>query len=355
MLILFRYFLLALGILIGLPLLIFLILIPKTPISSVGILYLLAYILIALGLVGAPWWARRSTAFILVGSMVTIVTMTVRLLSPPRGTQMYMMTLPGQSGPRLVNRILNEQDAVMFGSQVGPYIGFISPAEQKSLIPEFSRTFNEMKSRGATPLSPFLATYLKMERPDAFDTVVAEPISKKVLTTGIIFLHGYGGNFTVQCWLIAKAGLHMEALTVCPSTGPQGSWWDSQGESILKETVAYLHGRGITRIYLAGLSNGAIGASRLVSDFENDFAGLILISGADPSAAMTKLPVLLLHGKYDERIPVSLMERYVSAPGSKATYFLFESDHFLLLKQADEVQNAIAGWLSQQESIRQSR
>ena len=120
MLILFRYFLLALGILIGLPLLILLILIPKSPISLVGILYLLAYILIALGLVCAPWWARRSTAFILVGSMVAAVTMTVRLLSPPRGTQMYMMTLPRQSGPRLVNRILNEQDAVMFGSQVGP-------------------------------------------------------------------------------------------------------------------------------------------------------------------------------------------------------------------------------------------
>ena len=204
-------------------------------------------------------------------------------------------------------------------------------------------------------MSPFLATYLKRERPDAFDTVVAEPISKKAPTIGIIFLHGYGRNFTVQCWLIAKAGLRMEALTVCPSTGPKGSWWDSQGRSILAETLAYLHQRGVAPIYLAGLSNGAIGASRLVSEFKNDFTGLILISGADPSATMTKLPVLLLHGKYDERIPVSLMERYVSAAGSKATYFLFESDHFLLLKQADEVQNAIAGWLSQQESNRQSR
>ena len=349
MLILFRYFLLAIGILISLPLLIFLILIPKTPISSIGILYLLAYLLIALGLVCAPWWARRSPLFMLAGSTIAAVTMTARLIAPPTGTQIYMMTLPAQSGPRLVNRILNEQDAVMFGSQVGPYIGFISPAEQKSLIPEFSHVFNEMKNLGATPLSPFLATYLKMERPDAFDTVMAEPISDKAPTIGIIFLHGYGGNFTVQCWLVAKAAHGIGAVTLCPSTGMNGSWWDSQGESILKETVAYLHRRGITRIYLAGLSNGAIGASRLANQIQNDCAGLILISGADPSATMTKLPVLLLHGKYDERIPVSLMERYVSAAGSKATYFLFESDHFLLLKQADQVQEVMINWLSQQE------
>jgi predicted esterase len=347
---LFRYFLLALGILGSLPLLVLLILIPKTPISSGGLLYLLSYILIVVGLICAAWWPGRSTAFILAGSMVALVTMTVRLLSPPLGTKLYILTLPDQSAPRLVYRILNEQDAVLFGSQVVPYLGFLSPAEQASLIPKFSQAFEEMKTQGATPLSPFLATYLNMEQPEAFDTVLAEPGLDKVPTRGIIFLHGFGGNFTVQCWLIAKAGLRMEALTACPSTGQNGSWCDSQGESILEETLAYLHQRGITRIYLAGLSNGAIGASRLVSKFQNDFAGLILISGADPSATMTELPVLVLYGKYDGRIPVSLMERYVSVAGPNATYSLFESDHFLLLKQADQVQEVIVNWLSQHDA-----
>ncbi|HET9587205.1 MAG TPA: hypothetical protein VFO91_00330 [Anaerolineales bacterium] len=61
------------------------------------------------------------------------------------------------------------------------------------------------------------------------------------------------------------------------------------------------------------------------------------------------MPVLLLHGRNDERIPVSLMEEYASAAAANVTYRLFEGDHFLLLKQANEVQEVIVEWLSHQE------
>jgi surfactin synthase thioesterase subunit len=56
-----------------------------------------------------------------------------------------------------------------------------------------------------------------------------------------------------------------------------------------------------------------------------------------------------LHGKADERIPTSVMEQYASSAGQKATYHLFEGDHFLLLKQADLVQTVIVEWLREQE------
>jgi pimeloyl-ACP methyl ester carboxylesterase len=121
------------------------------------------------------------------------------------------------------------------------------------------------------------------------------------------------------------------------------------GQSILQETFSYLHQRGVERIYLTGLSNGAIGVSRLADQFKQDIAGLILISGADPGATITKLSVLLLHGKYDERIPVNMMEQYASAARPNAMYHLFEGDHFLLLKQADQVQEVMIDWLRQQE------
>jgi len=260
-----------------------------------------------------------------------------------------MITLPSQQGPRLLNRILNEQDVVLFGAQVAPHLGAISPSEQKSLDIQFSRAFNEMAVQGATPLSPFLATYLNQQHTNEFDVVITEPSSGTVPETGVIFLHGFGGNFTLQCWLIAQASDHIDALTVCPSTSLNGAWWNSQGQSILQETLIYLHQRGIKRVYLAGLSNGAIGASRLAEQLKDDLMGLILISGADPGATIIELPVLVVHGKYDERIPVSLMEKYVSAAGPNANYHLFEGDHFLLLKQADQVQEVIVDWLSQQE------
>jgi len=313
-------------------------------------LYLLSYFFIVVGMLCAPWQPGRSSAFIFAGSALVFAVLAARILFPPSGTQINMITLPSQRGPRLVNRILNEQDVVLFGTQVAPYLGAVSPSERKSLDSKFSQTFNEMARQGATPLSPFLATYLNQQHANEFDVVIAEPSSGAAPETGIIFLHGFGGNFTLQCWLIAKAGDHINALTACPSTSPNGAWWNSQGQSILQETLTYLHQRGIERVYLAGLSNGAIGASRLADQLQDNLTGLILISGADPDATITGLPVLLLHGKYDERIPVSLMERYVSAAGPNAAYHLFEGDHFLLLKQADQVQEVIVDWLSQQES-----
>jgi pimeloyl-ACP methyl ester carboxylesterase len=107
--------------------------------------------------------------------------------------------------------------------------------------------------------------------------------------------------------------------------------------------------RGVKRIYLAGLSNGGIGSSRLAERFKNDLAGLILISGTDPNAAITGLPVLVISGRDDERIPISLIEQYVSAAGPNATYIPFDGDHFLLLKQSGQVQETIIDWLTEQE------
>jgi surfactin synthase thioesterase subunit len=64
---------------------------------------------------------------------------------------------------------------------------------------------------------------------------------------------------------------------------------------------------------------------------------------------MTGLPVLVISGRDDERIPISLIEQYVSAAGQDVTYVPFDGDHFLLLKQADQVQETIVDWLTEQE------
>ena len=347
---LFRYSLPGVGILISLPLLVLLLFIPTTPVSTVGILYLLSYLLLVIGMICAPWQRGHSFVFMLAGSALAFTTIAIRTIIPPSGTQMNLITLPGPSGPRLLNRILNEQDVVLFGAQVAPYLGAISPSEETSLDSRFSQTFNDMKIADVTPLSPFLTTYLNQQHPTAFDALVAEPDSGTPPESGIIFLHGFGGNFTLQCWLIAQAGYSIDAVTVCPSTSPDGAWWNSDGQTILKETITYLHQRGVKRIYLAGLSNGGIGATRLADPFKKDLVGLILISGADPTAKITEMPVLVLHGKSDERIPVSMMGQYASAAGMNAAYHLFEGDHFLLLKQADQVQKVMIDWLRQQES-----
>lgn len=317
--------------------------------SSVGILYLLGYLLIVVGLVGAPWMQKRSFILIGIGSVLALAIAAIRIIVPPAGSQINIITLPYQTETRFLNRVLNEQDAVLFGAQLGPYFGLITSAEKESLDSTFGQAYEEMYAYGATPLSPFVTTYFNQQQTNAFDVVIAEPKTETAPKTGILFLHGFGGNFTVQCWLLARPGFSINALTVCPSTSVSGAWWNAQGEAIFQETMRYLRQRGVERIYVAGLSNGAIGTSRLAKKYEHEIAGLILISGADPQATMTDLPVLLIHGKSDERIPLSIMEQYASSAGENATSYFVVGDHFLLLKQGDQVQEVIVNWLDQQE------
>jgi len=343
-----RLILLICGTLAALPLLVLVALIPTTPITLVGSLYLIGGILIVAGMIGATWWRHGSRTLALLGTTLILAIIVVRMLFPPSGSRLFLTSLPSQSGSHWLNRIFNEQDVVLFGARVGRQLGLISPAENNGLVPALAETYSHMHE--VTPLSPFLVTYLNQERPSAFDVVVAETAGDARPTRGIIFLHGFGGNFTLQCWLMAHAGERIGAMTVCPSTRATGDWWSPQGAEILRQTLTYLQQRGVERIYLAGLSNGGIGASRLAKRLESQLAGLILISGADPDAPISRLPVLLVQGKNDERMPMWVAERYAAAARATSTYLLLEGDHFVLLRQADRVQAAIADWITLQEA-----
>lgn len=342
-----RYCICVVGIFAALPFLLFVCLLPSTPVTPTGAVYLGACLAIAGGMCSVPWLRRGSLALAGLGAGLILVTLGLRLAFPPLGTHLTLMTLPDQSGPRWPDRIFDEQDVVVFGARLGPSLGLITRTESSGLVPAFVEARSKMD--GATPLSPFLTTYLNQQSPSAFDAVIDQPADGAQPKLALIFLHGYGGNFTLQCWLVARAAERAGALTVCPSTGPSGEWWEAQGEAILRQTLAYLRGRGIQRIYLSGLSNGGIGASRLAGRFVSDLAGLILISGADPGAPISGLPVLVIQGRGDERIPASLSERYVAAAGATATYLPLEGDHFVLLKQSDQIQDTMVNWLLAQE------
>lgn len=340
----------ALGALLAAPLLVVLLLLPTTPITFVGCIYLLGGLCCAGALISMPWW-RRSAALLIFGGGLIAITMGERVLFPPSGARLSLTTLPEQTAPSAWNRLFNEQDIVLFGARLAPALRLISPLESAGLVEALAAQYRTLQD--GTPLSPFLRTYLGQQRPDAFDALIAEPPSGPP-ARGIIFLHGFGGNFTLQCWLIARAGDRIGALTVCPSTRVSGNWWSADGEATLRQTIGYLQRRGIQRIYLAGLSNGGVGASRLVPRYQSELAGLILISGVDSDAAPPQLPVLLVHGRADERISASVAEQYQAARGAAAQSILLDGDHFVLLKQADRLQAAIADWILAQEASRSS-
>jgi len=208
-------------------------------------------------------------------------------------------------------------------------------------------------AQGITP-SPFVNTYLYFQQPASFDTIVIDPKSNRHPQTGIIFLHGYMGNVTAQCWEIAQAVSKYGAMTVCPSTGWQGEWWGPAGEQILRSTFSYLRQQGIQKIYLGGFSNGGFGIGRLVSKLGNEhgLSGLFFIDGIYDGASIraTGLPVLIIQGLQDERMPATEARRIAATIGDSGTYVELNSDHFLIMKQPGLVQDALTAWLENQAS-----
>ncbi|HSH78416.1 MAG TPA: hypothetical protein VLA19_07780 [Herpetosiphonaceae bacterium] len=334
----------------ALPLLALVALAVVTPITRWGWLYLLGGCLLVIAGLIAPWFGRRALALGGAGLVIIVVVAGFRLVRAGAGTSVRLLTLPGGNRSPWIGRLIDEQDAALAGAQLLPRLGLFTARERLDLVPTMARSYHTMSSvEGATP-SPFLRTYLGRQHPDAFDAVVVEPAPGRDARTAVVFLHGYTGNFTLPCWLVAQAARAIDALTVCPSTGWQGHWWKADGERTLAATLAYLRQRGIHRVYLAGLSNGAIGAVHLVPRTQPPLQGLILISGASAGLPAPDLPVLIVHGREDEQIGVGGARAFARQLGARATYVEVEATHFALAQRADEVREAIARWLQQQEA-----
>ncbi len=344
----------AAGVLIGagaaIPLLALAALLPSTPITPSGAGFLAASLLGAVALLTLPWRRRRLRWLGRLALASLVLLVGLRLTLHPRSPALSLMTGPALGEPRLASRLFDEQDIVLFGERVAARLGLISAREDAGLAKALHRGYRDMQSEGATTLSPFLHTALGQQRPESFDLLLAEPPGSSPARAAVIFLHGYSGNFALQCWLVARPARSLGAITACPSTGVRGDWWSAPGRQIVRATLDLLRERGVERIYLAGISNGGVGVSRLAPELRDELAGLILISGADPSVAPPALPLLVLHGAQDERVPADVAGQYVSAAGGGASAHIVDGDHFVLLKRADAMQALLASWLARQEA-----
>lgn len=335
----------ALSVVLLLPVGLLVILALITPLTIWGALYLVGTGAVVIGLGSIAWgYAKYSgVAWLGLGLMIAVAAVRLCLLGGSR--QIKMISLPDQSARCWLNCLLDEQDVALFSTRALSLVGWISPAEQAGLLEAMTAGYQAMaKEQGLVP-SPFVRTYLNRERPDAFDAVVIEPEGNQPVQLSVIFLHGFTGNFTLPCWLFAQAVLPSHGLTVCPSVGWQGDWWTTDSEATLRATIDYLHRRGVSRIYLAGLSNGAVGASELAHKLTQDLAGLILLSGASPDASDSGLPVLVLAGSQDERMPAAMLRAYANRMGTRATFVELQADHFMLAKNHAAVRATIDVWL----------
>ncbi len=350
----FRYLLCLLGVVLALPALVLMLLTTVTPITLSGIVYLLGYGLIAAGLILSPW-RPKYPLMLMISGVITIGLMAGIQLNriPDQTSNIKVIVLPSAHETRWSNRLIDEEDSILFGEALLHLMGGVAGHEHAGIVSALSTTYAQARSTSGAFPSPVVSTYLGVQNPAAFDAVVIEPAVKQTSPVGVVFLHGFMGNVTLQCWQIAWAAEQIGATTVCPSTSAIGDWWQPAGEAIVRETLSYLRGRGIQRFYLGGFSNGGYGLSRLSTALaaEPGLQGFFFIAGASNGMAVREinLPVLVIQGSEDERVPVGSARQFAAALGKLATYVELDADHFLIMKQSEQVRKSLGAWLESQE------
>jgi len=354
----FRYLLCLFGILLALPILALIALAFVLPITISGIGYLLGCSLAISGLIIAPWRNNYSFVLTLTGVIALGLVAAARLVLAGQDTtsSLRMIALPQGKETRWVNYLIDEQDSIIFGEAIFHLIGGDSANEHENITSALHTAYSEMRATQRIFPSPVVSTYLDLQQPSSFDTIIIKPKIDRPPEIGVVFLHGYMGNVTVQCWEIAQAVKKLGAVTVCPSTDWRGQWWQPQGETMLRATLRYLREQGIQKFYVGGFSNGGFGLSLLASKLrnENGLSGLFFIDGISNGSSIreTGLPILIIQGAQDERIAAAEARQTAEIIGDLGTYIELKGDHFLIIKQPDLVQNAIADWLEDNDSYK---
>lgn len=304
-----------------------------------GFGYAAGVLVLGVGLAASSAPARRRTAAAL-GLAIVLGTALVHA-EGARGRVTLLSGPSGSASPGVLGRVIDEGDAAVFAANALVESRKLSDPEIKELPRAMRDAYRRMREADGEVPSPVFSSYASPPTPDAFDVLVIEgpPAPRGAL----VFLHGFGGNFALPCWVVARAAREAGLVTFCPSTGPMGDWWSKAGEETVRRTVALVRARGLDRIYLAGLSSGGIGASRLAPRMRGVFRGVVLVSGAAPDAASAGVPALVVHGARDAMCPAADARRYATRTGAR--YVEAKGAHFGLLTHEEEYVRAISDWL----------
>ncbi|HVH41084.1 MAG TPA: hypothetical protein VM925_02040 [Labilithrix sp.] len=244
----------------------------------------------------------------------------------------------------------DESSVAILGTHVMVGAGRIRDIDAPRLESALHDAYGRMRADEDDPASPVRFRSVALAAEDAAaDVFIYDPTERRSNAEGnrpaVVFLHGYGGRFALPCWQIARAVARHGFATACPSIGPDGDWWSAEGERLLRRTTEFLRASGHDKVVLAGLSNGGIGASRLMAKTRGMFAGLVLLSGADPAASPPIIPTLVIQGRRDTMVSPSSARAY--AAKAHARYIELDSGHFAMLFRADDVARALGDFVSQ--------
>lgn len=289
------------------------------------------------GALTLPW--RRRRGFTRASGALFVVTLALHAITATGNERVQVVTLPERSRSLLAS-FVPEQDPSLLIAAFLDVTHALPAVERARMIDVLRDGYRRMlEDVGFTP-TPATMTWLG-GRSRAFDVVEIDPPSASGARSLVVFLHGSGGSFTIECWQVSVAAGRAGFSTWCPSMGIDGDWAGADGARIVDATLAAARARGFTTIVVAGLSAGARGVSFLAAQLarHDDVRGFVLLSGADGRARATSKPTLVIHGTHDALAPIS------SARAYGGELLELDSNHFVLLAEHERVTAALAGWL----------
>lgn len=335
----------ALGLLIGVPLLALCGLTLVGPPSIETGIFTFAIALGVTASIAAPW--RRTRPIVVIALALALIVIGYRSFTAASGTTIHEYTGPEGAEPRWIDRVVPERDVALGGSVLLSAMGSM-PHDAPGLLDALRDGYSRMRlAEGPVP-SPVVGTFLFGQSPDEHSVLRIAPARFEPPEAVVVFLHGFMGNVTLLCWQFAQGANPVGIDVVCPSTTWEGRWAEPDGRATVERTIARLRAEGVRRIYLAGLSNGAIFGSELAPELDVD--GVILISGASPSARPTGKPTLVLQGALDRMTPAEPSRAYAEL--THATYAEQpEAGHWLILTHHEWAVQVLRRWLAEQEGL----
>jgi hypothetical protein len=277
-----------------------------------------------------------------MGLGLTALVLAVRLGVGGAGETLRNTTPPG--GGRFTDRLLPERDVALGGSRLLMVAGAM-PEDVPGLLGHLSDGYDRMRAaEGAVP-SPVLSTLLFDQTPEDHGVLRVAPTGEGDGETALVFLHGFMGSTTVACWHLAQAASPVGIETVCPAMHWRARWESPAGRAIARQTIADLRAGGAQRIVLAGLSAGAIGASKIARDLDVD--AVILISGASRHPRPARLSTLVLQGARDQMTPPRFARAYADrVPGAGYVEYP-DAGHWLILSHHEQITPVIRAFLAE--------
>jgi pimeloyl-ACP methyl ester carboxylesterase len=268
-------------------------------------------------------------------------TMTPLLLAVLSAAPITMVRLPQGSEP--LGAHADEAELAQQGLDYAVKLAMLPASRKPSLSRSLDAAYSELAAeRGKFP-TPAPGTIEGAQSAGGFDLVLVPPTAKERGDAAVIFLHGWGGNATLECWLAARAVAVDGVLTACPSTGLEGNWDSADGRAIVEQTRKYLEARGKKKLVLVGLSNGSVGAAKIAVRDESVWAGVACLEGA--SALPSKVPVLVVAAKADQ-LSSPANARAAAKGRSNVTLAELEGDHFAALEHRDELAKQLRTFVS---------